>query len=562
MIMRTVKMIGPINDQRLGQENLSLHDFESDHGYVLLGEPGIGKSTCFTEEAKRIGAAKLIVARRFIGRNPQNHPEWRQGPLFIDGLDEVRFGQDPRTAIDTIINHLETLGNPQFRLSCRTGSWLGNGDLRELSSITDFESIPVLELNPLNHDDARQIVSQKGFDANAFIIEAYEHNMEPFLFNPQLLDLLLTSVEKDGWPDNPSETFMNACRKLVKERNSEHRDTRIFNVQRPSLRAVLSAAGQLSALMLIANKSGWSVDDTYDPEILSLRDIDSHERSALWEAIDSNLFRGGPRRRTPIHRLLVEFLGARYLAEKFQDDLTVQRVLALFMGHDGIPFPDLRGLTGWLAALAPKTRMALIKADPIAIAFNGDTSSFSSEERKALLEKLEQNIHLVYTRPSTACLGALAGSQGRSTVWKLSNSSVRSENRQTLVYWLLSGVSQTYSDVVGNCKSIVDTQVELDRNNLLRIIYDPSWAIDIRRRALRSLNLVLLCRSDHSTTMRKLIKELNETQSSDEENELLGTLLDLLYPNTLKPSEVWSCLVTGPMAPGHVYKHFFTNLAN
>ena len=342
MIRRTVRLIGPRNDLRFGQENLSLRDFESDHGYVLLGEPGMGKSTCFTKEADRIGAAELVVARRFIGRNPQNHPEWRKGPLFIDGLDEVRVGQEPRSAIDTIINHLETLGNPQFRLSCRTSGWLGNGDLKELSSLTDFEAIPVLDLNPLSHADARQIVSQKGFDAHAFITEAYEHSMEPFLFNPQLLDLLLISVEKDGWPDNPSTTFKNACRELIKERNSEHRDTSTFNAQRPSVRAVISAAGQLSALMLIANKSGWSVGDSDDPEILSLRDVDSQDRSALREAFYSNLFRGSPRCRTPIHRLLVEFLGARYLAEKIQDDLTVQRVLALFMGHDGIPFRDLR----------------------------------------------------------------------------------------------------------------------------------------------------------------------------------------------------------------------------
>ena len=212
--------------------------------------------------------------------------------------------------------------------------------------------------------------------------------------------------------------------------------------------------------------------------------------------------------------------------------------------------------------MAPETRRSLIQADPIAIAFNGDTSSFSPEERKALLEKLEQNIHLVYTWPSTACLGALAGGHGRSTVWELYNSPIRSENRQTLVYWLLCGVSQTYSDTARKCKSIADTQVELDRNNLLRIICDSSWAVDIRRQALLSLNLVLLGRSDHITTMRKLLNELKENQSSDEEKDLLGTILDLLYPSTLKPSEVWNCLVTGPIAPGHVYKHFFTNLAN
>ena len=562
-IKRTVSVVKPEEDHRFGQENLSLSDFNSDHGYVLLGEPGMGKSTCFSEEANRLDVTAPISARRFIRHNPADHTDWQEGPLFIDGLDEVRIGGgDPRAALDRIIAHLRALGRPRFRLSCRAGSWLGYGDLRELSSLTDSEVIPVLELNPLNTHDIRQIISQRRKDANGFILRAYEHGMEAFLFNPQLLDLLLKSVENGGWPDNPSETFENACRELVRERNSEHRDARSFDTQLPSLQAVLSAAGQLSALMLIANKSGWSVDDSDDTEVLSLRYVDHQERSALREAFDSSLFRGNPRFRTPTHRLLAEFLGARYLVEKMQNDLMIQRVLALLMGHDGIPFPDLRGLASWLAAMAPETRMALIQADPIAIAFNGDASSFSPKERKTLFEELEQNVHLVYTQPSAACLGALAGNQGVSAVWKLTNSHIRSENRQTLVYWLLCGVSQTYSDTTRNCKSIAYTQLELDRNNLLKIIHDPSWAKDIRCQALRTLDLVLIERPDRSATMRKLIKDLEENRLPDEENDLMGTILDLLYPSALKPTEVWNYLITGPIAPGNTYNFFFTSLAD
>jgi hypothetical protein len=562
-VERTVSVVKPKEDHRFGQEKSSLSDFDSNHGYVLLGEPGMGKSTCFTEEANRIGAEDPISARHFIRHNPEHHPEWQEGPLFIDGLDEVRIGGgDPIAALDKIITHLEASGKPRFRLSCRAGSWLGDRDLRELSSLTGSEVIPVLELNPLNHDNVRQITSPNIEDANGFILQAYEHGMEAFLFNPQLLDLLLTSVENGGWPDNPSETFENACRELVREQNPKSRDARSFDAQLPSLQAVLSAAGQLSALMLFANKTAWSVDNTDDPEVLSLRDVDCQERSALRGAFDSSLFRGNLSCRTPIHRLLVEFLGAKYLAEKIQNGLMIQRVFALLMGHDGIPLPDLRGLTGWLAALAPETRKPLIQADPIAIAFNGDASSFRPEERKALLEGLEQNIHLQYSRPTAACLGALAGGQGRLAVWELSNSSIRSENRQTLVYWLLCGVSQTYSDMAKNCNSIVDVKVELDRNNLLKIVYDPSWAIDIRRQALRTLDMVLIDKPDHSATMRELIKDLEENRLPDQENDLMGTILDLSYPSALKPTEIWNLLLTGPKEPGNVYKLFFTNLAD
>ena len=180
----------------------------------------------------------------------------------------------------------------------------------------------------------------------------------------------LNHVENDGWSKSPSKTFENACRELIREKNYEHRDACSSEIL-PSPEAVLSAAGQLAAFMLIANKSGWSADLTQDSELLSLRDVKTQESSALLEAFNSGLFQGNRDCRIPIHRLLAEFLSGRYLNEEIQkkDGPSVRRVLALFMGHDGIPFPDLRGLAAWLAAFNADARTTLIHADPIAMAF-------------------------------------------------------------------------------------------------------------------------------------------------------------------------------------------------
>ena len=181
----------------------------------------------------------------------------------------------------------------------------------------------------------------------------------PFLGNPQLLDVLLKSVENDVWSDSPTKTFENACREFIREKNYEHRDARSSEIL-PSLEKILSAAGQLAALMLIANKSGWSADLTRDSEFLSLRDVEAQESSVLLEAFNSGLFQGNRDCRIPIHRILAEFLSGRYLNEKIQDGLSVRRLFALLTGDDGIPFPDLRGLTAWLASLNSRARETLI----------------------------------------------------------------------------------------------------------------------------------------------------------------------------------------------------------
>ncbi|MDE2644555.1 MAG: hypothetical protein OXI05_01780, partial [Bacteroidota bacterium] len=558
-VKRTVSLIEPKDNSRSGKEDLRLSDFETDYSYVLLGEPGMGKSTEFKEEACRIHASTPIPANQFISRKPENHPEWRKGPLFIDGLDEVRVGSgDPRDALNKIIEHLESSGKPQFRLSCRSISWLEPGDRKRLATISGSKDVPVLLLNPLNYDDIRKIISEP--NANAFIQQAHDHGMQAFLFNPQLLDLLLTSVKTDGWPDSPSKTFENACWKLVQEQNIEYRDARSYS-QQPSHEAVLRAGGQLSALMLIANKAGWSYDYTDDSEILSLRDVETQDDVTLRVAFGSGLFEGGLTRRTPIHRLLAEFFGARYLHQKIESGLSVRRVFALIMGDDGVPFPDLRGLTAWLASLNPQARKILIHTDPAAIAFNGDASSFSLGERRELLVNLEHSIDLTSTWPSAAALGALVGSQGASLIWELTGLPERSESRQMLVYQLLRGVSQRYSGMGVVRRLGPEVQLEVSRKNLLNIVYDPSWQEFIRCEAFRALNLLLVEKSNREMTIGKFLSDLQLDLLPDEKNDLRGTILDLLYPKELPPPEVWNYLIDRTVAYRHnIYLEFWHRL--
>lgn len=559
IVKRTVSVIEPGDKSRSGNGALRLRDFETAHSYVLLGEPGMGKSTEFDEEAHRTRAEATIPAREFIRPKPEYPPEWQKGPLFIDGLDEVRVGAgDQRDALNKIIERLEALEKPQFRLSCRSISWLEPGDRKRLATLTDPEDIPVLQLNPLNYDDIREIIS--GPKANAFIQRAHEHNMEAFLRNPQLLDVLLKSVENDGWSGSPTKTFENACREFIREKNYEHSDARSSEIL-PSPEAVLNAAGQLAAFMLIANKSGWSADPTQDSELLSLRDVKTQESSALLEAFNSGLFKGNRDCRIPIHRLFAEFLGARYLNQKIRNGLSLGRVFALLMGDDGVPFPDLRGLAAWLAAFNADARTTLIRADPIAIAFNGDASNFTRGERQELLNNLECAIDHTYVWPSAAALGALVGNQGASLVWELTGLPERSESRQTLAYHLLRGVSERYSGMSTEKIRISEVQLEVGRKNLLNIVYDPSWKEDVRCQALRTLNQILVAKSDRENTFGQLLSDLVRDLLPDDKNDLRGTILDLLYPRELPPSEVWGYLVNRTVAYRHnIYLEFWHGL--
>ena len=104
-----------------------LKEFRGAPVYVLVGDPGAGKTTAFQDECAALGEqAFLVTARDFLTFDPQHHHEWRGKTLFIDGLDEIRAGaSDVRTPFHEIRRKLDALGKPRFRLSCREADWLG-----------------------------------------------------------------------------------------------------------------------------------------------------------------------------------------------------------------------------------------------------------------------------------------------------------------------------------------------------------------------------------------------------------------------------------------------------
>jgi len=544
MTINIDRRVALVHDSQEGGDNQNLHPLEyfaSEHSYVVLGEPGMGKTTELEKEAKREDGL-LIPVRRFIHRNPENHPEWRTKPLFLDGLDEARTGTgNPKDIIHKVVSKLEDLNRPKFRISCRSNGWMGLNDLVEITSLFNGKSIPVLQLLPLNHDDIQQIVVNHGKNPEEFISLAQQHGLSSFLKNPQLLNVLVESFTNDVWRHGPTTVFEVACKELVKERNRGHNLSDI-SASFLDLDSILKGARKLCALLLISNKVGWSLGYAEDSQVLSVQEIKDSDATLLRAALNSSLFEGTPDCRTPIHRLFAEFLGAHYLHHQILDGLNIKRVFSLLLGSDGIPLPDLRGLASWLAALNQKTREILIDADPIAIAFNGDASNFSLGERRRVIKNLELKIDVNYLYISSASLGVLAGDHGICLLWELSSSHGRSDTRQTMISILLKEVIQMNSETIHNDLSVSEEQLQQTIGHLQKIIYDSSWNQQVRIKALIALNQLFTHSCKGNTTLRKILADLEENRLSDEQGRLYILILQFLYPNEIQPTEIWDYL--------------------
>ncbi len=83
-----------------------MSDLRDRPRYVLLGEPGSGKSTAFQREAE---AADIqpVTARQF-GSGGRHRPQGTT--VFIDALEEYRIGEAGIDRLATLIEALEEAG--------------------------------------------------------------------------------------------------------------------------------------------------------------------------------------------------------------------------------------------------------------------------------------------------------------------------------------------------------------------------------------------------------------------------------------------------------------------
>ena len=533
IVPRTCKKILPPDSDR-GKGSLPLKEFRSATAYVLLGDPGSGKTTAFETEYEALGDdACFITARDFLALDLDSHPEWRGKTLFIDGLDETRASAyDARAPLDKIRNRIDKLGKPRFRISCRGADWLGENDLKHLARVLEDPAVTALLLDPLTDSDVVSILDSHPdiLDAQEFITSAWKWGVKGLLANPQNLKLLIRSVVKDGrWPENLLEIFEKACSQMIREHNEEHK----IAGQQYTPCQLLDAAGYLCAVSLICGVAGFARGhDSADEDYLDLDCFNYGDREALGAALSSKLFEAESdnRRFVPVHQYIAEFLGARCLARLIDKGVPPRRILALVTGEYGVVVTQMRGLCAWLAVHCEKIRADLIKRNPIGIFLYGDISVFSNDENVALLEALCRERY----RPGSVSTvvdvyRTLTTPKMESVFRDVLTSSRRSEEHQRLTGFVF--------DVLKQYEFMPDFS-----EILLKIVRDNTWLPYINKLTLDTFISGSPRDSEITGELKALLADIHDGSISDPDNELLGTLLLELYPRQLPPSEIWDYL--------------------
>ena len=524
-----------------------LSAFRARAAYVLLGDPGMGKTTAFEEEALALGEdACLVTARDFAHLDVADRPEWRGRILFIDGLDEIRAGQsDPRTPFDAVRRNLDRLGKPRFRLSCRHADWLVT-DQKRLAAVSSSGNVAVLCLNPLDESGSAKLLENDSNvqDVDAFIEEAHKRGIQGLLANPQSLSLLVKATHDGVWPDSRERTFEKACLVMAQEYNEEHVSIR----SRQDPHETLDTAGRLCAVLLLSGTSGYAATvPKANGDYPYMTDCGLGNEACL-QSTASKLFRFREAGRVePVHRHIAEYLAARHIASLIEGGLPYLRIVALLSGVDGTVVSELRGLSAWLATRSRLARYDLMERDPTGVALYADIQTFSAQERYALFGSLVREPRKLVPTYRTARAFVPLVTPGMRDVLKraLADPPGGADGPLVVEFILrLLGASSPLPDLAPNLLEIV-------RNNMRwpRVRYA---ALDAFIRYGRD--------GVHDSELLDLLRDIQARHVGDPDDQLLGMLLSALYPRHIPPSEVWDYMKESSGPYGGTFERFWVSV--
>lgn len=531
IVPRHVRRILEDGDSRAENLIQPLSEFRDMAAWVLLGEPGAGKTVAFEEEAGATGGLYISISK-FLSDDPDIR--WQGKTLFLDGLDETRAGGGDISVLLKLRAHLRKLGNPPFRIACRAADWFGSTDSQVISDASPDGRLAILLLEPLSALDIIDILrNNHGItDPESFVEKATQHDIDELLKNPQTLRLLAESIRDGQWPSTRQETYQLACEKLAGEDSKRHRDR--LRTQPISGDNLLEAAGQLCAVLLLSDSTGLALDAESTDQHFPLIDVFSPpDLAAARLAACRKLFRPSPEdeeRVVPSHRSIAEYLAARWLAKQIDHrGLPLRRVMNLLLGLDDRTVAGLRGLYGWLALHCQAARSRLIEADPLTVIVYGDVKPMSLADKRLLLTGLrhetKKHLTLRWQVPSTSPFGALADPNLAKDFAAVLKSPDRDE------------ASQSFADCVLEILYEGEAIPELAATIKTVILDDTRWG-RIRRDALPAW----LKQQPPAEEAVALLDSINEGLVADPDDELAGQLLSNLYPKTIEPEDLLSYL--------------------
>ncbi|WP_395012062.1 hypothetical protein, partial [Undibacterium sp.] len=322
------------------------------------------------------------------------------------------------------------------------------------------------------------------------------------------------------WPSSRREVYALTVSNLLTEHSNVHESGK--HKSWLSEQQLLDAAGYLSCLYLIADVRGFAKFGTVEDRVQLLNSLGNPQELKLQKVIETRVFESTAANAfMPAHRTIAEYLAARYLANRIEQELSLGRALALLKGFDGGIVTSLRGLHAWLAVFVAEARSQLIDADPMGVALYGDVACFSVPEKQRIFKNIaiaaKFSSASVCRQWDNAPLGALASEDMAEAIKAaLLAESSQAENHAVALVMLKA------MEAANAIPSLATT--------LLYVVRNSAYPGHLR---VFALQVYLKHFELDSSVLHMLLDEIRSGVVADAEDELLGKLLAKFYPSLL-----------------------------
>lgn len=526
---------------------------------ILLGEPGIGKSTAL-KEAKPLANQLLKPGDSLLWRDLREFssedrlyrslfesPEWtgwlagsNELHLVLDSLDEVRIRISNVTQM--LAAAFENAPSKRLRMwiSCRTADWPYSFEER-LIKVWGESAVRAYELAPLRFADVKAIATESGIDADRFVAQVDERGVGTFAARPVTLKLLTRLFKSSGaLPISRDEIYAHGCLSLVSEPDPERRDNaKVDPHAKPALspEGRLCVASRLAAMMLLTNRTtifaGAKLESLPGEDILPSEVAGGSESDGanefqldaaqVEEVLRTGLFTARAAQRLGwAHQTYAEYLAARYLATT--PLVQLKSLLVHPLDGQGRIVPQLHQLASWIASRRDDLFQYVCSVEP-SVLLRSDMSLLeaSAKEKivKGLLDLLVQGKVILDLESNDDFSGLSHPRLPEQLLAVIGNKGAPAQARLTAI------------DIAESCKAVALVDA------LLGIALDATAVYRVRFNAALAVS-----RIGDSAAKRRLLPLAKGEAGEDADDDLRGVALRALWPAALVSiEELLPCLI-------------------
>lgn len=510
---------------------------------LLLGEPGIGKSTELkhfrdvdTQEGKktalfelrdydskddlRLGIFNDEIIKGWL--NDSNKPI----SIYLDSLDEALLeAKRISVGVFEIIKELNRHGEVFLRLACRTSDLPSDFDA-QLESLYG-ESKSVLELTPLRGNDVKLAAKALNLDGDEFLKIIQNKELGVLASRPITLNMLLEEFQETHTvSENISDTYEKGSLFLLE--SSEQR-IELKNDGELTAEQRLLIAERIATALMICNKSAIfiglnsdaTISDVHIDEInsgieVALQNEDELNltKAKIRETLDTALFKSlGKNRYSFVHQTFAEYLAARYL---HRNKFTKALLYDIFVINDGVSeglVPQLKEVALWASIYDEKFFKRLVDIDPELLLKN-NLAGVDEQKSKQLLESL-------YKHVTERKIESRLNYKKFKFYRFLNFSGIIKFLKKKLRHRKTKNHSKLFLlDIISAIKLNELT------NDLINVVLNKKEELDVR-----SYSLEVLCELEKSESKKKLLRLFDKKKETH--NRLKAKALKCLYPDSI-----------------------------